>query len=415
MKGTKTITDQTLESKYISRFLDTTCEELSFNERKRILESEGIAISSGMKFFNDNLKSQHMPIREYSVSTFDCPDVSVIVPVYNSSRYLHQCLNSIQSQTIENIEIICVDDGSTDDSLAILNQYSAVDKRFHVITQKNSHAGIARNKGLEIAKAKYVAFFDSDDEYVPDCLERMLYLCKNNDLDFVKGAFWRMNVMDGTINMDSYTMLENHTPHNKVLAFKDDPKTIIRLPDIPWNALYKKEFLDTYSIRFNNLEVSNDHSFFVECAVHANRVMISDIYTTFHRIQRSSSLIGRKIERFHCQLDSHRIVEDKVSFLEPEYKKIVLLRELDHTLLWYYRLLNIANKSQKNDIKAQMKSFTDNLDISLVGRSEYQNILIRRWLIYNLGLDIGKNKLLKDVTRSIKRIRRFTKRILRLQ
>lgn len=89
--------------------------------------------------------------------------VSVILPVYNVSEYLRQCMDSIVGQTLKDIEIICVDDGSTDDSLEILKEYEAKDKRVKVIEQKNAGAGAARNNGLAIATGEYLSFLDSDD------------------------------------------------------------------------------------------------------------------------------------------------------------------------------------------------------------------------------------------------------------
>ena len=98
--------------------------------------------------------------------------VSVILPVYNVSDYLRQCMDSIVGQTLKDIEIICVDDGSTDDSLAILKEYEAKDQRVKVIQQANAGAGAARNKGLEIATGEYLSFLDSDDFFEPDMLEK---------------------------------------------------------------------------------------------------------------------------------------------------------------------------------------------------------------------------------------------------
>ena len=91
------------------------------------------------------------------------PKVSVIIPVYNTEKYLRQCLDSIVNQTLIDIEIICIDDGSTDMSLKILEEYSRADSRFTILHQTNQYAGVARNRGLDEAKGKYIFFMDSDD------------------------------------------------------------------------------------------------------------------------------------------------------------------------------------------------------------------------------------------------------------
>ena len=89
--------------------------------------------------------------------------ISIIIPVYNVENYLRVCLNSIVNQSLSDIEIICVNDGSVDNSLDILKEYAAKDNRFVIINQENCGQGIARNKALDIAKGKYIAFVDPDD------------------------------------------------------------------------------------------------------------------------------------------------------------------------------------------------------------------------------------------------------------
>ena len=91
------------------------------------------------------------------------PKVSVIIPVYNVEDYLRQCLDSVINQTLKDIEIICVDDGSTDNSLQIFREYEQKDSRVKVLTQKNQYAGVARNTGMNIARGHYYVFLDSDD------------------------------------------------------------------------------------------------------------------------------------------------------------------------------------------------------------------------------------------------------------
>ena len=99
--------------------------------------------------------------------------VSVIVPIYNASRNLRQCIDSILAQTFSDFELICVDDGSTDDSLSILREYEAADSRVRVLTQTNQHAGVARNAGKAVAQGEYLVFWDSDDFFHPKALELM--------------------------------------------------------------------------------------------------------------------------------------------------------------------------------------------------------------------------------------------------
>ena len=113
------------------------------------------------------------------------PKVSVILPVYNVEKYLKQCMDSIVNQTLKDIEIICVDDGSTDASLSILKEYEKEDDRVKVICQQNAGAGAARNNGLSIATGEYLSFLDSDDFFSLDMLEKSYAEAKKEDADLI--------------------------------------------------------------------------------------------------------------------------------------------------------------------------------------------------------------------------------------
>ena len=113
------------------------------------------------------------------------PKTSVVIPVYNTEDYLPACLDSVLAQTQREIEVILVDDGSTDGSLEIEHVYAAADPRVRVIQQPNLRQGTARNRGLAIARGEYVYFMDSDDLLLPDCFETCYRICRHNNLDFV--------------------------------------------------------------------------------------------------------------------------------------------------------------------------------------------------------------------------------------
>ncbi len=143
------------------------------------------------------------------------PKISVIVPVYNSEKYLKRCLDSIVSQTLTDIEIICVNDGSYDKSLDILNDYAKKDKRIKVINKKNGGAASARNSGLREASGKYIGYIDSDD-YIEDCMyERLLSAAEENNADMVSSGYF----LEGsytTLHLDSvdYGLYEGKNMQN---------------------------------------------------------------------------------------------------------------------------------------------------------------------------------------------------------
>ncbi|MCL2684165.1 MAG: glycosyltransferase, partial [Synergistaceae bacterium] len=116
------------------------------------------------------------------------PKISVIIPVYNVMQYLRECLDSVIAQTIKDIEIICVNDGSTDDSYVILQEYEAKDNRIRIFNQENKGAGPARNKAISNATGEYVAFMDPDDSYPDtDILETLYNKAVQNRADICGG------------------------------------------------------------------------------------------------------------------------------------------------------------------------------------------------------------------------------------
>ena len=119
---------------------------------------------------------------DFLIYLLDLKKISVIIPIYNSEKYLIECLNSVINQTLKNIEIICIDDGSTDNSSNILQIYNKFDRRFILLKQKNRGAGISRNKGIKISKGKFISFLDSDDMYYDDSALEFLYNKKNKIL-----------------------------------------------------------------------------------------------------------------------------------------------------------------------------------------------------------------------------------------
>ena len=116
--------------------------------------------------------------------------VSVIIPVYNVEEYLEECMESVIHQTLKEIEILCVNDGSTDHSLQILEQYAKKDDRIRIISQKNGGYGKAMNQGLDAASGEYIGIVESDDYADPEMFEEMYNVASSNQLDVVKSGFY---------------------------------------------------------------------------------------------------------------------------------------------------------------------------------------------------------------------------------
>ena len=163
--------------------------------------------------------------------------VSVIVPVYNVEKYLERCLDALVNQTLTDIEIICVNDGSTDNSLEILDRYSKKDERIFVLNQENKGVSIARNEALKLAKGEFIGFVDSDDWVDIDYYEKLYNAAKNNDCDIATASIIRKKEESQKykIKYDKECIFEN-------LQYK------LNICDIPnccyvCNKIFKKEII----------------------------------------------------------------------------------------------------------------------------------------------------------------------------
>ena len=201
------------------------------------------------------------------------PLVSVIVPVYNMSKYLRQCLDSILSQTLKEIEIICVDDGSTDDSLEILSEIAVKDSRVRVLQQENKGSGAARNYGIIEAKGEYIAFMDSDDWYPSDDVLEVLYkLCKEFKVSIAGGSLvlWDNKIREASSN---YVF-----PSSGIMSYRD-----YQNPYFYQRFLYSHRMLQENQIVFPDYLRGQDPPFFVKSMATAHSFYVTTKPTYCYR------------------------------------------------------------------------------------------------------------------------------------
>lgn len=213
------------------------------------------------------------------------PDVSIIIPVYNDERFLPDCLNSARNQTHKNIEIIIVDDGSTDASAKLCDLASKADPRVKVIHKENGGLSSARNAGLEIAEGKYIAFLDSDDCMDPAFAETALSACERNNADMVilKMAFFRED--------DTRLIAEGDTDEEKILSREEAIEESLyqkRFSCCAPGVLYKRSTIG--DIRFPLGRISEDLAVFHLFLDNAEKIVWVDTTGYFYR-QRAKSIM----------------------------------------------------------------------------------------------------------------------------
>ena len=219
--------------------------------------------------------------------------ISIIIPVYNVEKFLSECLDSILYQTFQNFEIICVDDGSYDNSLNILHKYKSKDNRFIILKQKHSGAGAARNLGIKYAKSKYLQFLDADDCFEPTFLEEMYRHAEKFNADITVCSARKINSDGITIETNNplWPLNLDKVPLERVFNRKNYPEDIFGLfCVVPWNKLYRKNLIVDNNLEFQNLSSSNDLAFSHIASICADRIVVFNKELVNYRYNREGSI-----------------------------------------------------------------------------------------------------------------------------
>jgi len=218
------------------------------------------------------------------------PKVSVVIPVYNAEPFLEECLNSLISQTLNDIEIICVDDGSTDNSFAILSTYSVKDSRIKVLKQENSGAGTARNNGMATAGGDYIIFLDADDYFDRQMLELTYEKALRDNADIVLFDIYTLDNVTKEVRSPELFLNHAYIPEQEIFNWRDIPNYIFNISSITvWNKLFRRDFINTHNIKFQQIK-NNDANYFASIAlIKAERISILDKRLMYFRQNNPSS------------------------------------------------------------------------------------------------------------------------------
>lgn len=274
------------------------------------------------------------------------PEVSVIVPVYNVAKYLRQCMDSLVNQTLRDIEIVCVDDGSTDGSGAILDEYAAKDSRIKVIHQANAGAGAARNVGLDIATGEYLFFCDPDDWCRRGMLKAMYARAVRTRADvvvagrlFFDGVTGRCNGSRG-LPPNIWLMRRAFAPAeiaDQIFAFS---------PNVVWDKLFRREFVRRTGLRYQCVKSSNDLYFCHVALAAASRISVVFGAWICHRRQRPGSLQDTKDSSHGCIYEAYDAVQNKL--LELGLFETFRLSHLEAVLSsGYYNLRTLVSRENR--------------------------------------------------------------------
>lgn len=240
------------------------------------------------------------------------PIVSVIIPSYNAADYIAQTLESVLAQTLTDIEVIVVDDGSTDDTRNIVADFANKDPRLTLVEQANQFAGVARNNGMSKAQGKYLYFLDADDHIETTTLEELVNAIEQHEADI---AIAKSEGFDNTTG-DTWTIdgALNGVDFDRPIAHDEYcDKLFQSFIGWPWDKLFRKDFIDKTELKFQPLRTTND-ALFVFCALAlADTVVCLDSVLFHHRTNNKNSLEGSRSKSWNNALCAVRAIGDRLS------------------------------------------------------------------------------------------------------
>jgi len=276
--------------------------------------------------------------------------ISVIIPVYNVEDYLEECLDSVCGQTLTDIEILCINDGSTDSSLKILEEYSKNDSRVKIITKENGGQATARNLGIKEAQGEYIAFVDSDDFIEPDMLEKLYTKANDNNLDLAMCKIATYDNQTGEIkdNVWYYMLGVFRDFEKEFFTHRDTKEFTCNIAVTPYNKLYKTRLLKDNDILFPEGLIFEDEKFFFDVYLRAKKVSIVDEFLYYYRVNRKGSTVDISKENDYADLIpiSKQIRETFRKTNNYEDYKILLANRFIHLQL--ARFSETSPKYRKN-------------------------------------------------------------------
>ena len=297
-------------------------------------------------------------------------EVSVIIPIYNAEQYLKRCLDSICGQTLRNIEIICINDASTDKSLNILNEYAEKDNRIKLVNlEHNQGESIARNTGLAMAKGEYIGFVDNDDMLDPDFYEKLYLKAKETNADIAKGEVLEIDY-DGKEHYGKINkkILENNNKMYFVINW--------------WTAIFRKSLIIENNIDFpKEFSLGGDIVFLNRCVLSAQKVVtVNDVLYHYYRREDSGDSKVLSSEKIKSVLRAYEIILDNVNSANASD-----INEDGYNYVFYYlasAIINLSFRSKEHECK---RTCAETI-IKLYDKCKHQSILNKRLSIEYLSL-----------------------------
>ena len=303
------------------------------------------------------------------------PKVSVIIPIYNAAEFLEECLDSVLQQSLKEIEVICVDDGSPDNSLDILKKYEQQDPRVKVISQPNQGAGAARNNGMANARGEYLSFLDSDDFFDRDMLKEAYeaaHECKADVCVFDADLF---NHSTKEYRECTWAFRRQYFPKHQPFSPLEQGvrNNIFRMFNgWPWDKLFRRKFVQDINLQYQNLRTTNDMFFVFIGLARAKRIVTVDKVLAHQRVEVKTSLSRTRDKSWNCFYTALLAMQD-------ELKRIGIYKELEQAFVnWsinfsLWQLNTMSGDAFDKTYNLLKKEGFEQLDITRHDRSYFYN------------------------------------------
>lgn len=282
---------------------------------------------------------------------------SIIIPIYNAAEFVRDTIQSIYDQTFKSFEIICVDDGSTDNSLDVLNTIKLNNPMMQIISQNNAGAGVARNKGISVAKGDFIVFLDSDDKLSdPNVLANINALIREYDCDIYMFGF---NKYFDEKHIQEYK-IANFSNRNDIKVFCNGEKEILFFCEeykknvnlfihnwiAPWNKVYRRDYLNLINAQFDSISSAEDRTFHFQTVSKAKKAMLVDYPIVNYRMNVGNSLTANFNEK---KLLNHIAAYDSIikhnNFSTKEERKCIFKSTVSDIMTFYLRTKDLDKQA----------------------------------------------------------------------
>jgi len=276
--------------------------------------------------------------------------VSVIIPVYNTAAYLSECLDSVINQSIGDMEIIVVNDGSTDGSLAMIQRYAGRDRRIRLLNKANQGASAARNDAIIMASSDYIMFLDSDDFYKPDLVKTVYDRISRDACDILifNGRAFEEEDAKRIWHGKPYFHLDETDKNHVAPGLYWLEKTGGRIQQ-PGMKIYRREFIMGNGLKFGDAQIGEDYYFFYMCMIKARRVAYTHVEGYCRRYRSDSHMTDESIRGTLERIKSFRQIMTTLALVQDEkYYRIIASQHAYYASVLWMRCLLRQEASERN-------------------------------------------------------------------